>query len=206
VARAKPGEWSELPWWFKRIGSVEGWIKGRLVRNPQDALEVAQRIHARVAKKYGPDSYRTVNSLEHVARGMEEAGQPTEALELRREVVAKRQEHQGVDDPATLNSESWLANALMNLGEFADARTHFEHVVSGESHVLGETDPKTMNAMQSLAYVEFRMGRPAAARRILEEVVALYESSGQGSSAAADDARGRLTSITSEPTEADPAE
>ena len=158
----RPGRrWFTPPRW---TGAFTDYVDRRVDRvagSPERAIEITDGWVATARRRYGPDSWKTVNTVEAAAKRRDEIGDHAGALGLRRDVVAKRREHLGPDDRQTLSAEYALAGTLLGLDRPAEARPLVEHVLGRYMGDLGPDDQATLAALERSARIQLELGETA---------------------------------------------
>jgi tetratricopeptide (TPR) repeat protein len=173
------GRWRPTPprWWDELINWRE---RGRERRadTPARQLELAESRLAVCLEKRGPESWRTVNAMEAVAKYREALGRYDEALPLRRQVVAGRRKELGPEHALSLAAEARLAVTLIELDRPDKAKALLVHVRSGLTAAQGPDDLTVLAVTERLADAELAMGEAEDARSLLSEVMARYDERG----------------------------
>ncbi len=166
-----PRWWDEVLNWRERR-------RERLADSPTERLELAEVRLATCLEKRGPDSWRTINAMEAVAKYREALGHYADALALRRQVVKRRRKELGRDHQLTLAAEARLAVTLIELERPDEAKPLLIHVRKGLSADKGADDPTVLAVTERLADAELAMGQAADARLLLRQVKAHYDERG----------------------------
>jgi tetratricopeptide (TPR) repeat protein len=171
--RSGPGRWTdELGYWYSRRAE-------RKAESSEEGLALAEERLAKSRAKRGPESWRTVNAMEAVAKWHEVAGHYEEALPLRQQVFGLRRKNLGSGNELTLAAEARLAVTFIELRRPRDAEPLLTHVLKGLSATKGPDDPTVLAVTERLADVQFALGESDDARRLLREEMAHYEERGE---------------------------
>ncbi len=165
-----PRWWDELVNWMERR-------KERRAQTSTERLELAEHRLDVTLEKRGPDSWRTLNAMEAVAKYREALDCHAEALPLRRQVVNRRRKELGAEHELTLAAEARLAVALIELRRPNEAKALLFHVRDGLESALGPDDPTVLAVTERLADAELALGESTDARALLEQIMARYEAS-----------------------------
>jgi len=160
----------------------------RAAGSPERAVEVTDVWVAKAQRRYGPDSWKTVNTMEAAAKRRDAAGDHQGALSLRLQVLAKRREHLGPDNRQTLSAEYALAGTLLGLDEPLQARPYADHALETYMVELGPDDPATLAALERSARIHLQLGE-------IVEGVFKYRRAIDGFRRAGDDERGDRVTI-----------
>jgi tetratricopeptide (TPR) repeat protein len=150
----------------------------RRADSPARQLELAEDRLATCLERRGPESFRTVNAMEAVAKYREALGRYDESLPLRRQVVEGRRKELGPEHALSLAAEARLAVTLIELDRPDKAKALLVHVRSGLTAAQGPDDPTVLAVTERLADAELAMGEAADARILLDEVMARYDERG----------------------------
>jgi len=153
-----PRRWYTPPRW---TGALTDFIDRRVDRvagSPERAAEITDRWVATALRRYGADSWKTVNTWEAAAKRHDDAGDHRGSLELRRRVLAARIQHLGPEHRLTLNAEYALAGTLLGLGRPAEARPVAEHALECYVAGLGPDDPASLAALERCARIQVEVG------------------------------------------------
>ena len=168
---APPRWWDEVLNWRERR-------RERLADTPAEQLELAEARLACCLERRGPDSWRTINAMEAVAKYREALGRHAEALPLRRQVVKRRRKELGHDDQLTLAAEARLAVTLLELGRADEAKPLLVHVRERLAADKGADDLTVLAVTERLADAELAMGQAADARLLLGQLKDCYDGRG----------------------------
>ena len=170
--RFAPNQW---------LGEFANWRERRAERSagtPEEALALAERRLEKSLGSQGPDSWRSINAMEAVAKFRERLGAFAEALPLRRQVLYLRKKHLGSDDQLTLAAEARLAVTLLELRRPGEAKPLFEHVLAGLAVNKGQEDLTLLAVRERLADTELAMGEAKEARALLRQTMDRYQERG----------------------------
>ena len=168
---APPRWWDELVNWMERR-------RERRAGTPTERLELADHRLAVTLEKRGPDSWRTLNAMEAVAKYREALDRHADALPLRKQVVRRRRQELGAEHQLTLAAEARLAVTLIELRRPAEAEPLLVHVRDGLGSALGPDDATVLVVTERLADAELALGESTDARALLEQVKARYQANG----------------------------
>jgi len=152
--------------------------KERRAETPIERLELAERRLAATLDRRGPDSWRTLNAMEAVAKYREALDRHVEALPLRKQVVKRRRKELGAQHQLTLAAEARLAVTLIELRRADEAKPLLVHVRDGLGAALGSDDPTVLAVTERLADAELALGESEDARGLLGQVMSRYETLG----------------------------
>jgi tetratricopeptide (TPR) repeat protein len=173
-----PGWSGEIGYWWERRAE-------RRASGPEERLALTEKRLARNLDRLGPDSWRSINAMEAVAKSREAVGRYADALPLRQQVVDRRRHLLGTEDRLTLAAEARLAVTLIELQQPDRARPLLAHVHRGLGTTNGSDDATRLAVTERLADAEVAAGNPDRARHLLEQVLDVYRRSGQELPAAA---------------------
>lgn len=148
--------------------------------SPLGELERAE-FHLRTAVRMrrgllGADHPDTLESSEHLARVLVDAGRSDEAETLARQTMEARSRSDGVGAVLTLHSVSTLSRALHAQHKVVEAETLLREAVFQGGESLGAEHPQLLAVRSDLAVVCIEIGRFAEAETILREVYAAREA------------------------------
>ncbi len=146
--------------------------------SPADRLDLAEKRLAKTLERRGPDSWRTVNAMEAVAKYREADDRYREALPLRKEVVTGRRKELGPEHQLTLAAEARLAVTYIGLKRTDRAKPLLLHVKKGLQAAQGADDVTVLAVTERLADVELSLGRFEDADVLLREVMTRYGERG----------------------------
>jgi tetratricopeptide (TPR) repeat protein len=129
--------------------------------SPERAVALTDGWVAKAQRRYGPDSWKTVNTMEAAAKRRDAAGDHQGALGLRLQVLAKRRQHLGDDHRQTLSAEYAVAGTLLGLDQPEEARTYADHALECYVADLGPDDPTTLAALERSARIQLQLGETA---------------------------------------------
>ncbi len=153
-----PRRWYTPPRW---TGAITDFIDRRVDRvagSPERSIEITDRWVATARRRYGPESWKTVNTMEAAAKRRDDVGDHQGSLELRRQVLAVRTLHLGPEHRLTLNAEYALAGTLLGLDRPDAARPVAEHALECFVADLGPDDPATLAALERCARIQVQLG------------------------------------------------
>ena len=160
---AMPGRtgrrWFTPPRW---TGAFTDYVDRRVDREagtPERAVEITDAWVVKAQRRYGPDSWKTVNTMEAAAKRRDAAGDHRGALGYRRQVVDARRRHLGPGHRQTLSAEYALAGTLLGLDRPGEARPYADHALECYVAGLGPDDPATLASLRDLALTLARTGR-----------------------------------------------
>ncbi len=149
-----------------QLGSVLSDLGDMAAAEPilRDVLEVRRRSLG--------DNAETANSLESLARLLQQDRRFEEALELAREALAMRRRVLGEEHTDTFDAERLVARLTFDLGEHDEAERMLRATLDRQRETLGENDPEILSTMATLVVIIFRAGKfeecEALARRVVE--------------------------------------
>ena len=97
-----------LPWgpeWWNGLLLKLGKVERKLNSDPQNSIDVAQRVLDRALRAHGPNARVTVFAMWELADRLEQVGRLTESLPLRQEVVDRLRIQLGDEHEQTLRTE-----------------------------------------------------------------------------------------------------
>jgi tetratricopeptide (TPR) repeat protein len=153
--------WFTPPRW---TGAFTDYFDRRVDRaagSPERAVEITDAWVAKAQRRYGPDSWKTVNTVEAAAKRRDAAGDHTGALGLRHRVLDARRVHLGPGHRQTLSAEYALAGTLLGLDRPAEARPYADHALECYMAALGPGDPVTLAALERSARIQLELGEVA---------------------------------------------
>jgi tetratricopeptide (TPR) repeat protein len=150
----------------------------RVAESPTQRLELAENRLAKNLRKRGPDSWRTINAMEAVAKSREALDRHADALRLRKQVVQGRRKELGPEHQLTLAAEARLAVTLMALKRADEAKPLLLHVHRRLTEAQGPDDKTVLAVSERLADAELALGESENARRLLEQVMIQYREQG----------------------------
>jgi tetratricopeptide (TPR) repeat protein len=162
-------------------GDILYWVERRAERraqDPQERLELAEKRLAKSVDRHGPDSWKSINAMEAVAKYREGFDRYADALPLREQVHERRRKQLGSNHQLTLAAEARLAVTLIELQRPERAQPLLAHVHQRLSIGGGTNDLTALAVTERLADTESALGNAQAARGLLEEVLAAYQEGG----------------------------
>ncbi len=156
-----PRRWYTPPRWTGAITDFFDRRVDRVAGSPERAIEITDGWVAKAQRRYGPDSWKTVNTMEAAAMRRDGSGDFQGALGLRRQVLAKRREHLGPEHRQTLTAEYALAGTLLALDRPDEARPHADHALECYVAELGPDDPAALAALERSARIQVQLGETA---------------------------------------------
>jgi tetratricopeptide (TPR) repeat protein len=150
----------------------------RRARTPAERLALAERRLSKTLERRGPDSWRTINAMEAVAKYREADDQYREALPLRKQVVTGRRKELGPEHQLTLAAEARLAVAYIELKRPERAKPLLVHVHRGLTAAQGADDVTVLAVTERLADVELSLGEYDEAGMLFREVMARHGERG----------------------------
>ncbi len=170
--RFRSPQWAEdiVYWWERRAE--------RRAQDPQERLELAERRLAKSVDRHGPDSWKSINAMEAVAKYREGFDRYEDALPLREQVHERRRKQLGSNHQLTLAAEARLAVTLIELQRPERAQPLLAHVHQRLSAGGGADDLTALAVTERLADTESALGNAETARGLLEEVLAAYQDGG----------------------------
>jgi tetratricopeptide (TPR) repeat protein len=160
----------------------------RVAGSPEKAIRMTDSWLDRALRSYGPDSWKTVNTMEAAAVRRDGIGDHQNALGLRHQVLMKRREHLGPEHRQTLSAEFALSGTLLALDRPEEARPHVDHVLECYVAELGPDDPASLTALERSARILVALGETA-------EGVLKYRRAITGFRHRGDEARAQLSTI-----------
>jgi tetratricopeptide (TPR) repeat protein len=160
---------------------VVNWAERRAERragSPAERLDLAEKRLAKTLERRGPDSWRTVNAMEAVAKYREADDRFRDALPLRKQVVSGRRKQLGPEHQLTLASEARLAVTYIELKRADRAKPLLVHVHQGLTAAQGADDVTVLAVTERLADVELSLGQYEEAGVLLREAMARYAERG----------------------------
>ncbi len=133
----------------------------RVAGSPERAVAITDGWVAKAQQRYGPDSWKTVNTMEAAAKRRDAVGDHQGALGLRRQVLAKRREHLGPGHRQSLSAEYALAGTLLGLDRPDEARPYADHALECYVAELGPDDPTSLAALERSARIQLQLGETA---------------------------------------------
>jgi tetratricopeptide (TPR) repeat protein len=170
--------WLRSPRW---AGDIVYWVERRAerrARDPQERLDLAQKRLAKSVERHGPDSWKSINAMEAVAKYREELGRYEDSLPLREQVHERRRKQLGSNDQLTLAAEARLAVTLIELKRPERAQPLLAHVHRRLAVGRSADDLTALAVTERLADAESALGNSEAAGGLLEEVLAAYQQGG----------------------------
>jgi hypothetical protein len=171
---------------------VVNWTERRAERRattPDERLALAEKRLAKSLQRRGPDSWRTINAMEAVAKFREAGDRYREALPLRKQVVTGRRSQLGPEHQLTLAAEARLAVTYIELKRADRAKPLLLHVHRGLTAAQGADDATVLAVTERLADVELALGQYEDAGVLLRGVMARYGERG-------DEVAGSVVGIT----------
>jgi len=179
---AMPGStgrrWFTPPRW---TGAITDYFDRRVDRaagSPERAVQITDAWVAKAQRRYGPDSWKTVNTMEAAAKRRDAAGDHQGAVGLRRQVVDARRRHLGPEHRQTLSAEYALAGTLLGLDRPAEARPSADHALECYVAELGPDDPVTLAALERSARIQLELGETAEGTLKYQRAVAGFRGLG----------------------------
>jgi tetratricopeptide (TPR) repeat protein len=160
----------------------------RVAGSPEKAIRITDSWLDRALRTYGPDSWKTVNTMEAAAKRRDGAGDHQSALGLRRQVLVKRREHLGPEHRQTLSAEYSLSATLLALDRPDEARPYVDHALECYVAEFGPDDPASLAALERSARIQLLLGETA-------ESVLKYRRAITGFRDRGDEQRAQLTTI-----------
>ncbi len=175
----RPGRrWFSPPrWWDEVVNWAERRAEHR-ARSQDERLDLAEKRLAKTLERRGPDSWRTINAMEAVAKYREVDNRYGEALPLRKQVVGGRRRLLGPEHQLTLAAEARLAVTYIELKRADRAKPLLLHVHRGMTAAQGADDVTVLAVTERLAYVELSLGQYEDAGALLREVMARHGERG----------------------------
>jgi tetratricopeptide (TPR) repeat protein len=158
MAGRTPRRWITPPRWTGAITDYFDRRVDRVAGSPEQAVQMTDAWVAKAQRRYGPDSWKTVNTMEAAAKRRDAAGDHQGALALRLQVLARRREHLGPEHRQTLSAEYALAGTLLGLDEPDQARPYADHALESYTAELGPDDPVTLAALERCARIRLQLG------------------------------------------------
>jgi tetratricopeptide (TPR) repeat protein len=158
MAGRTPRRWIAPPRWTGAITDYFDRRVDRVAGSPEKAVAMTDAWVAKAQKRYGSDSWKTVNTVEAAAKRRDAAGDHSGALGLRLQVLAKRRSHLGPEHRQTLSAEYALAGTLLGLDEPEQARPYADHALESYMVELGPDDPVTLAALERSARIQLQLG------------------------------------------------
>ena len=118
---------------------------------PEKAITLLTKARATFTAQLGPDHPDTLDSMNDLAVGYQDAGKLDRALPLFEETLALRKSKLGPDHPDTLRSMNNLAGAYKDAGQLDRALPLFEETLALAKSKLGPDHPDTLTSMNNLA-------------------------------------------------------
>ena len=168
--------WRTPPRW---LGGLTAYVDRRMDRvagGSQRSLEITEGWMEKAMRRYGPDSWKTVNVMEATAKRKDQVGDHEGALPLRRVVVAKRREHLGPEHPLVVSAEFALSGTLVSLGRTDEARPLVEHVLVRRMAELGPDDPASLAALERSGRIDLTLGETAQGMVKYDRAIAGYQA------------------------------
>ena len=150
--------WFTPPRW---TGAFTDYVDRRVDRaagTPERAVEITDAWVVKARRRYGPDSWKTVNTMEAAAKRRDAAGDHRGALGYRRQVLETRRRHLGPEHRQTLSAEYALAGTLLGLDRPGEARPYADHALECYVAGLGPDDPATLAALERSARIQLQLG------------------------------------------------
>jgi tetratricopeptide (TPR) repeat protein len=160
---------------------VVNWSERRAERRattPAERLALAEKRLAKTLERRGPESWRTVNAMEAVAKYREADDRYGDALALRKQVVTGRRSELGPEHQLTLAAEARLAVTYIELKRPDRAKPLLVHVRRGLTAAQGADDATVLAVTERLADVELALGEYEAAGTLLRDLMARYAERG----------------------------
>ena len=158
---ARPRRWYTPPRWTGAITDFFDRRVDRVAGSPERAIEITDGWVTTAQRRFGHDSWKTVNTMEAAAKRRDGTGDHQGALGLRRQVLAKRREHLGPEHRQTLTAEYALAGTLLGLGRPDEARPYADHAVMRYVAEFGPDDPASLAALERSARIQVQLGETA---------------------------------------------
>jgi tetratricopeptide (TPR) repeat protein len=184
----KPKRWFTPPRWTGTVTDLVDRGVDRVAGSPEKAIRMTDSWLDRALRSYGPDSWKTVNTMEAAAVRRDGIGDHQNALGLRHQVLMKRREHLGPEHRQTLSAEFALSGTLLALDRPEEARPHVDHVLECYVAELGPDDPASLTALERSARIQVALGETA-------EGVLKYRRAITGFRHRGDEARAQLSTI-----------
>jgi len=150
--------WITPPRWTGRLTDYVDRRMDRLPGGPERSLEITDSWLAKSLAANGPDSWKTVNTMEAAAKRRDQVGDHEAALQLRTQVLDKRREHLGPEHRLTLSAEYALSGTLLALDRPDEARPLVDHTLECYVVELGPDDPATLAALERSARIQLQLG------------------------------------------------
>ncbi len=150
----------------------------RRAQSPAERLGLAEKRLAKTLERRGPDSWRTINAMEAVAKYREAEDRYREALPLRKQVVTGRRQQLGPEHQLTLAAEARLAVTYIELKRADRAKPLLVHVHEGLAAAQGVDDATVLAVTERLADVDLSLQQYEAADALLREVMSRYGERG----------------------------
>ena len=180
--------WITPPRWTGRLTEYVDRRMDRLPGGAARSLAITDTWLATSMRTHGPDSWKTVNTMEAAANRRDQVGDHEAALGLRLQVLAKRREHLGAEHRQTLGAEFALSGTLLALDRPGEARSHVDHVLECYVAELGPDDPATLAALERSARIHLHLAETADG--LLE-----YQRAITGFRARSDEARAQRATV-----------
>jgi len=161
MAGRKPRRWFTPPRWTGAFTDFFDRRMDRMAGSPEKAIRITDTWLDRALRNHGPDSWKTVNTMEAAAMRRDGIGDHQNALGLRHHVLLKRREHLGPEHRQTLSAEYALSGTLLALDRADEARPHVDHVLECYMVELGPDDPATLAALERSARIQVQLGETA---------------------------------------------
>ena len=188
MAGRTPRRWITPPRWTGAITDYFDRRVDRVAGSPEQAVAMTDAWVAKAQRRYGPDSWKTINTMEAAAKRRDAAGDHAGALGLRLQVLSKRREHLGPEHRQTLSAEYALAGTLLGIDEPAQARPYADHALETYVAELGPDDPVTLAALERSARIQLQLGETV-------EGIFKYRRAITGFRAVGDEARAERVTI-----------
>ncbi len=143
---------------------------------PEKAIRLFIKARATFTARLGAEHPDTLESMNDLALGYEDAGQFDRSLPLKGETLSLYKSSRGPDHPDTLVSMGNLATGYFKAGRLDLALPLWEETLALEKSKLGPDHPSTLSTMGNLATGYDNAGKVDRALRLLEETLALKKA------------------------------
>lgn len=148
----------------------------RVSGEPEEALQLAERVLARFRALLGYDHEHTLATADSYAASLRAMGRFREALETDRDNLQRYRSTLRGDDPESLRAANNNAVDLRLLGDFQGALAIDEQNLAMWTSTLGPDRPETLFALSNLVRDLYALGRYGEALTLQEDALPTFEA------------------------------
>ncbi len=138
-----------------------------------EALAAAEREHAAIVARSGPDHADSLQAANNLAVIQARAGKLADAKALATATLDARRKLLGPDHPDVFTTLNNLGTIQHTLGDYAEAEKTLQEAYDGRKRLLGDKHPSTAQSMANLGRVMMARGKRAEGVKLLEEALAI---------------------------------